>query len=165
MKKQEKIFYVDVPPEDMCAAMRDPIHIERNEKGRDAIEVEIKDIEKTDNKHVYEIHTVTYARTIKGLDKSKTEKNMNLISWDLKKMSGVWKVTTEHGPKVNVTGGYDVATKGRGSQVTMRVNIDIKIPIVGKIVEKFLEKAFVKEWPNYISNTEQYARTLLSTKD
>ena len=160
MKKQEKTFLANAPAEKMCAAMRDPAHIERNEKGRDAIECEIKDVEKTDKKHVYEIHTVTYARTIKGLDKSKTEKSMNLITWDLEKMTGNWKVTTAHGPKVNITGGYDVAPKGAGCQVTMRVNIEIKIPLVGKVAETFIEKAFVKEWPNYIKNTEAHANTL-----
>lgn len=160
MKKQQKDFFVDIPPEKMARAMRDPEHIERNEKKRDALEVNIKDIEKTDKRHVYEIHSVNYSRSIKGVDRTKTENVVNRVTWDLEKLEGNWKVAISNREKVSVTGGYKVAPDGAGSKVTMYVSIDIRIPLVGKVAERIVEGKFVEEWPKYIKATVAHANTL-----
>lgn len=158
---EEKTFTIEMPADKVMKAMRDPVLIDISEKSRDALSVEVKDIEKTDTVHKYEIFMENYARTIKGIDKNKIEKNRTTVTWDVTKREGSWIHFHDHGPRVSVTGGYKVkpVTDNR-CELTMYVDIDIKIPLVGKVVTKVVQQGFKSEWPKYVARVTEHSKTV-----
>lgn len=160
---EEKTFSIDLPPDKVMNAMRDPVLIDKSERSRDALRVDVKDLEKTDTVHKYDIFMENYARTIKGIDKNKIEKNRTTVTWDITKREGSWIHYHNHGSRVNVAGGYKVKPiSDNKCELTMYVNIEIRIPVVGKLVSKKVQQAFKSEWPKYIERLTNHARTAIA---
>ena len=153
----EREFTVNLTADELCDAMRDPVLIEKSEKSRDALEVEVREVTKTDDKHVYEIDVVNYARTVKGIDKNKTEKSTTVVTWDLKTKKRSWTWRGEHA-QVKIQGGDDIVESGGGTKLRMRANIDVSIPLAGKLIEKKIASGFEDNWPSYIRLVEQHAK-------
>jgi hypothetical protein len=159
MIKQEKVFTLKAPAEKVCASMRSPELINESEKSRGALNVQVTDRENNDTRHQYEIKFDQYKRGLKGIDKSKTETMRTEVDWDLTKPEGRWVFHhPEYGKRVNVTGGYSVKAKGNDAELTMFVQIEVKLPVVGKLIEKKVEEGFLSEWPKYIARLEKFAQ-------
>src|SRR5678816_186587 len=93
----ERQFSIDAPPDKVMAAMRDPAQTEESEKSREALSVQIDELKKTDDRHEYDVKVVNHARTIAGIDKTKTESSKTLVKWDLAKRTAEWVWSGEHG--------------------------------------------------------------------
>ncbi len=80
--------------------MRNYKMIEESEKSREALEVEIKELDKDKTRHEFEIHTVNYSRGVTGVDKSKTEKIaedfMIIFNAAWARFPGIPKITKKH---------------------------------------------------------------------
>jgi len=150
--KAEKTFFVDAPVDKVMDVMRDPALIAKNEKSRDAVSVEIKDVKKTEKEHLFDIRTVNYVRGLTGLDKSKTEKNKIAVRWNLR--DGVcewkWEGGGGHAEKTDITGFDRLVAKGDGTEVILSVSINIAVPFLGRQLSKTVAREFKKEWPRYI---------------
>jgi carbon monoxide dehydrogenase subunit G len=157
--KIDRSFPVDAPPEKVGAAMRNPALIEESEKARDAISVRITDREKTDQRHQYEVLVVSPARTVKGIDKTKTEDNRTTVTWNLPGLSAKWSWTGVHGPKVKIEGGYELKPNGAGTSLRMYAEIDIGLPLVGGMIEKKIKEGFESAWPDYVARVSKYAKS------
>ena len=151
-------FKIEAPREAVCAAMRNPALIEESEKSRDALEVQITDLERTDSLHKYQIELTTYAKGVTGIDKNKTEKNRTVVTWDTEGLKGQWEWSGEHGSKVTVKGGYVLHAEGDGTRIEMRAEATVAIPLVGKVVEKKIRKGFEENWPPYIERVTRFAK-------
>lgn len=149
--KLEKRFVVNAPVDKVCAAMRDPKLIERDEKTRDVLEVEITDKKKTKTEHHYEIRSVNYYRTLTGIDKTKTEQNFVNVQWDVKNAVShwTWRGTNENAKRANVKGSYAVLPKGDGAEMVLTAEIDIAVPLIGNKIAQKVADVFSKEWPKY----------------
>ena len=75
--KAEKSFTSDVSPQRLCAAMRDPGLIEQQEKARDALDVQVVDLEKSDGKHTFRIEVENYARGLTGVAPAEQQAFLN----------------------------------------------------------------------------------------
>lgn len=155
----EQTFSIDAPPEQVSAAMRNPALIEESERSRDAVSVSVTDREKTDARHVYEVRVVSPARTVKGIDKSKTEENRIEVTWNLGDHTARWTWHGVHGPMVKIHGGYVVSPEGAGSRLKLYAEIDIALPLVGRMIEKKVREGFETNWPDYVTRVRKYARS------
>lgn len=155
--KLERTFDLPFPPEVVMNAMRDPALIEKSERSREALEIEVTEREKTDARHTYVVRTVTHARTVKGIDKSKTEENFTTVSWEVPQHRAEWSWTGAHGKKVTVTGHYRLVPRGDGSALTLDTTIDVKIPVVGRVVEGKIKEGFDRAWPDYVALVGEHA--------
>lgn len=158
--KLEEIFFIDAPPEKVMAIVKDPDFIKEEELARDNVSVDIEDVKKTKDEHVFIIHLVSYRRGLTGIDRSKTEKNQSTVTWDLKnkKSHWVWKGFFDHADKANINGGHTIVKKGTGSELTLWVDISISVPILGKKISKLVSAGFKKEWPNHVNHISQKLR-------
>ncbi len=158
MVKAQEVFFIDATPKKVAAAMRNYKMIEESEKSREALEVEIKELKKDKNNHEFEIHTVTHARGVTGIDKNKTEKSYSLQRWDLDALEGQWTWHGPHGPRVSVTGSNKLEKDGKQTKVTMTMQAEIGIPLVGKTIEKKVAQGFKAAWPGYIKIVEKWSK-------
>lgn len=158
--KIEQTFTIDAPLDKVLTAMRDPALIEEDAKSRNCVSMKIIDVKKTADTHVFEMHSVDYAVGLTGIDKKKTENNTNYVEWDLKKGVSTWKWKggNEMSNKAKITGGTTLAAQGKSTAVTMWVDIEVPIPIVGKKVSEMVGKNFKAEWPKYMERLTRWAK-------
>jgi hypothetical protein len=154
--KLERTFRIDDARSLVMEVMRSPAFIEESERSRDALEAKVVELERTAARHRYDICTKTYARTVTGIDRSKTDDNKTEVTWDLEKHAGRWVFRGPHGPKVSVTGGYALTEKGPSTELLLTVEIEIGIPLVAKMVEKKVGDGFLENWPPYVERLKRH---------
>lgn len=156
--KLERSFDLPYAPEAVMNAMRDPALIEKSERSRDALEVEVIEEERSESRHTYVVRSVSHARTVTGIDRNKTEENRTKVRWDVAACRADWSWTGAHGNKVTVNGGYRVTPRaGGGATLTLDTTIDVKIPVVGRVVEGKIKEGFEKAWPDYVRLVGEHA--------
>jgi hypothetical protein len=148
-KRDEQVFRFNVPPDKLLQVLIDEEYQIARQKSQGALEVNVKEISRTDERFVFEVHAKEYARGLTGVDKSKTEINITTYDWDLKAKRGSWKHTTSQGERVKVWGTVQVQPDGENSKIQNDFNIEIKIPLVGGKLEKMVMKEVAKGWANY----------------
>jgi hypothetical protein len=148
-KRDEQTFFFDVPPEKLLEVMIDEEYQIARQKSQGALEVQVKETSRSDDRMVFEVHAKEYARGITGVDKSKTEINVTTYDWDLKAKRGSWKHTTSQGERVKVWGTVQIQPDGDRSRLVNDFNIEIKIPLVGGKIEKMVMKEVAKGWADY----------------
>ncbi|MFH2007841.1 MAG: DUF2505 domain-containing protein [bacterium] len=109
----------------------------------------VKEISRTGEKLVFEVHCVEYAKGIKGVDKSKTEQSVTTYDFELRSRRGEWSYAGPQGKRVKVWGDMTVTEAGGGARLTQNFNVDVKIPLVGGQIEKLVIKESGKFWPKY----------------
>ena len=126
------------------------------ERVQGAVEVTINPISKTETSTDYEVVTVTYAKGITGIDKSKTETNHAKYHWDLpaRKCSWTWK--GPHGDRAKVWGGLVLLPDGDGCLLDGDFNIDVRIPLVGKKIEKIVINETAAGWDRYEATIRKF---------
>lgn len=148
-KRDEQTFFFDVPPEKLLEVMIAEEYQVARQKSQGALEVQVKETSRSDDRLVFEVHAKEYARGITGVDKSKTEINVTTYDWDLKARRGSWKHTTSQGERVKVWGTVQIQPDGDKSRLVNDFNIEIRIPLVGGKIEKMVMKEVAKGWANY----------------
>jgi hypothetical protein len=148
-KRDEKTFRFEVSPDKLLEVLIDEEYQVARQKSQGALEVNVKEISRTDERFVFEVHAKEYARGITGVDKSKTEINVSTYDWDLKAKRGTWKHSTSQGERVKVWGSVQVQADGENSKLVNDFNLEIKIPLVGGKIEKMVMKEVAKSWDNY----------------
>ncbi len=155
----EKEHIVDAPREAVSAAMRNRELIVESEKLRDALRVDVRETQKDDARHAYEIDTENYARGVTGVDRSKTETSTTSVSWDLGAQTRSWTwFNRTHGDKVRVKGFDSLIADGERTRIRFTADIDVSIPMVGKVVEKKVAAGFEEAWPKYVQLVGKYAK-------
>ena len=147
----EKTFVLKLDADQVVNAMRNPKMIEFSDTSRkETLSVKVEPVFEDQDTHRYIIHLVTYKQSLKGMDKSKTEKSTSTVTWDLKNRSGNWVWAGEYGPRVKITGGYVITPKTSGCDLTLSMQAGIGLPVVGKLLEIKVVSEFQKEWVKYV---------------
>lgn len=154
----ERSFQLHAPVDRVLEVMRDPRVIEESERSRDALSVAIRELARTETRHEYEIHVVSPKRTVTGIDRTKTENNRTRVVWDLSRRSGQWTWSGDHGPAVKISGTYRLTPDGDDTVLVLTAEIQVGIPIAGRVVEKKIEDGFLGQWPGYTARIERAAR-------
>ena len=155
----EKTFTVNAPDQKVLGAIRNPEMIEESERSRDALAVNIADVTKTDAAHTFVIRVKQYAMGVKGVDKSRTEESETTVTWDLNRGRGtwVWKGSGIQSKLAKVSGGYELTAKGKQTEMKLWTDVEIPIPVLGKVIMKKVAKGFEENWPPYVERVERWA--------
>ena len=129
----------------------------KNIKANGSLESVVGNVVKSDTSLEYISTTTDYERGITGVNKKKTEKSKYTYKWDLKAMSATWTMEHPMGKKVNITGTVKVLPKGDKSELQNTLNVEIKIPLVGKKVEKMIVKEIDEGWHKYEAVVKEFA--------
>lgn len=139
----------DVPSETLLKAVTAPEYQVAREKSHGALEAVVKEITRTDARLVYEVRVTNYARGMTGIDRSKTEDSVATYTWDLKAMRGDWTYSTVHGERVKIWGCLMIKPKGAGAELSSEFNVKVKIPLMGKRIEKMIAKGVNEGQPTF----------------
>jgi hypothetical protein len=154
----EASFVFDVSADELLAILTDPEFIQVRSKAQGALEASYEERERTDDRLVYVVHTVSHARTMTGIDKSKTEKARNIYTWDLKARTGDWEWSGPASDKARVWGRVAVAPEGDKARLISEISIELKIriPLLGGKIEKMIAKEMEKGQGTYRTIVQDY---------
>jgi hypothetical protein len=110
------------------------------------------------------VHAQEYARGLAGVDRSRTDPATTTYEWDLSDRSCRWRYLGVRGARVGLSGSITIrpapgepAAGARASQVTYEFDIDVRVPLVGGLIEKLIAGEVEKGAQAY----EQYLRKRL----
>ncbi len=108
----------------------------------------------------YEVHTEEYARGMTGVDKSRREKNVTTTTWNLAARTCSWthRANNAFADRVTVSGTQRIVASGSGTDLHSTFSVDIRVPLVGKRIEKIVLEEVDKAWVKY----DQTIRTFLA---
>ena len=109
----------------------------------------VKEISRTDERLVFEVHCTEYAKGVTGIDKSKTEQTVTTYDWNLKTLRGSWSYEGPQGKRVKVSGDMKIDAAGDQAHLVQHFNVEVKIPLVGGKIEGLVIKGSDKFWPTF----------------
>lgn len=149
MKRDENVMRVDVEPDVLVEILNSEEYHVARERSKGALEVRFESRDRSEDRHIFEVHTVVHAKGLTGVDRSKTENQKLRYVWDLMARKGSWTFTSAHGERVKVWGNVQVEQDGQGSRLVNDFNIDVRIPLVGGQIEKKVMSEVEKGWVGY----------------
>lgn len=158
MKRDENVMRVDLEPDALVEILNSEEYHAARESSKGALSVRFEERDRTETRHVFEVHTEVYARGLTGIDRSKRERQKLRYEWDLTTRKGSWTFTSSHGERVKVWGNVRVEPDGEGSRLFNDFNIDVKIPLVGGQVEKKVMSEVKKGWGSYERTVREFCR-------
>lgn len=157
-KRDENVMRVDIDPDALVEILNSEEYHDERERSKGALSVRYEEKERTEARHVFEVHTETYAKGITGIDRSKREQQYQHYVWDLKRRTCRWTFHSSHGERVKVWGNIWIEKAGSGSSMTNDFNIDVKIPLVGGQVEKKVMKEVGKGWKQLEATVTEFVK-------
>jgi hypothetical protein len=149
---------LDIAPDALVEILDSEEYHDERERTKGALSVRYEEKERTETRHVFEVHTETYAKGITGVDRSKREKQYQHYVWDLKGRRCKWTFHSSHGERVKVWGSIRIEEAGPGSRMTSDFNIDVRIPLVGGQVEKRVMKEVGKGWAQLEATVKEFVK-------
>ncbi|MBN2725061.1 MAG: DUF2505 family protein [Deltaproteobacteria bacterium] len=123
--------------------------VERETSANGSVKAVVNETRRTDSELEYEIITTEYVKGVTGIDKSKTEDNRYVYTWNLKNFSCDWVYTMKsQGSRVKVFGSISLHDNN-GTDIKNIINVEIKIPLVGGKIEKMVMSEIEKGWGKY----------------
>ncbi|MFH1532877.1 MAG: DUF2505 family protein [Pseudomonadota bacterium] len=142
-------FHFDASPDKLLAVLLDPDFQVAREKVQGSVGAVVTDIRRSDTEYVYAVRTTDYAKTLTGIDRTKTENANCTYEWDLSRMRCVWTWEGPHGKRARTWGNLRISPAGGGTTLDLDFNIDIKVPLIGGKIEKIVLKEVEPGWVRY----------------
>ena len=148
-------FPVDAVADLLCSER----YLRDSQAGReDVISFRFVDKGETDGERRFEGHLETYGRTKTGkMDRSKREMSELRYRFENEPKRLHWSRHGKEGDKVVVKGVTSLSAAGNGTRIDREATVKIKLPLIGRAIEKFVEREFRKGWSK---SGEQLARLL-----
>jgi hypothetical protein len=125
-----------VSPDAMLRIMTDPALLARQHRLQGAVEVEVEDSERSDERLVQTVKVREYWRNLKGVDESRIEKAQTVYTWNLAARSCMWTYRGPRGKQVRIGGAIGILPFEDGCRVLSDVTVEVPVPILGRILEK-----------------------------
>lgn len=148
------------PVETVLRVLTSPEFQEANHRLQGAISVRVEILESGEDRIVFDSHVTEYAKGLRGLDQSKTEKTVTKNDWDLVNRKCEWSWRGPHGDRAKSWGTLQLTADGGDAVLVQEFCVDIKIPVVGGQVEKLVVKGAKKAWPRYEATVNAFCAKL-----
>jgi hypothetical protein len=148
-QRMEKTTFWNVSPDKLQEVLTSEQFAYDREKAQGTLETTYKVTSSSEDRLVYEVHTVAYGKGVTGIDKSKRENAVTIYTWNLKAMSCSWVWTGPHGKRAHVWGNLQITASGDGANLTSDFNVDIKVPLIGGKIEKMVMAEVRPGWDRH----------------
>jgi hypothetical protein len=157
-KRTEHSCEYPVSPEALLLAVTSSEYQVARETSQGALEATVNELTRSDARLVYEVHVTNYARGMTGVDRTKTEDAVATYTWDLERMRGDWTFKTVHGDRIKIWGALTIKPTAGGAMITSVFNAEIKIPLMGKRIEKMITKGVDENWSLFDETLRAHVR-------
>ncbi|MBN1605379.1 MAG: DUF2505 family protein [Polyangiaceae bacterium] len=139
----------DASPDRLLSAVTDPELLRKRVKPGTSAGTTVREVVREEARLVQELESEDYARTkTGGLDRSRTERSVTRYEWDLvaRHCAWSWKGGFDW---VRLTGTIDIRASGTGAELSSSFEIEAKIPLIGRMVERMMASEIEQDLPRY----------------
>lgn len=140
----------DATPEKLLAVLTDADFLVAQQKLDPATtDAHVDEILRTDAKLVLKLHATQYARGMRGIDRSRTEPAVTTYTWDLAARSAQWAYHGAYSERFSAAGADRIEHAADGARLTTEFYLTVRVPVIGRQIEKFVVKQFDARQPKY----------------
>ncbi len=132
-------------PDEVLATLSDPGVLVDQAKLQGATQARVEEVQRDARRLVQVVHVQEYAHGLTGTDRSRTEPATTTYEWDLADRACRWRYLGVRGERVGLRGSITIrpapgepAEAARASEVTYAFDIDVRVPLLGGLIEKLI---------------------------
>jgi hypothetical protein len=134
----------------LLLAVTDPELLHARVKPGTSAGTSVREVSREGTRLVQELVSQDYARTkTGGLDQSRIEPSVTRYVWDLESRRCVWHWSGQQPDRVRLSGTIDIRPLGTASELCARFEMEVKIPIVGRMIERIMAAEIEGDLPRY----------------
>ena len=150
---------IPAPLERVAAVLCDEAYNLEVEQGREGVvSVSFEELQRDAQEVRFVLHSVEYARKkTGGLDRSKRENSTTTSRYRVADRVLTWNYQGANGDKRFVLRGtYRLTPEGEQTRMVHEVQVEVRIPLIGRQIAKFIVKSFEKDVPRYQAAMRRY---------
>ena len=145
-----------VPANVLFNIVSDPEFLAARHERQGAVEARVKELARHETRLIQEVETDEYARTIKGEDKRRIETAFTRYEWDLRDRRGSWQYSGSRGNRLRIAGRIAVAPEADESKLVSDFEVEVRAPLIGRLIEKRILAEIESSLPAVESLTEEF---------
>lgn len=145
-----------VPANVLFDIVTDPEFLAARHERQGAVEARVKELARQETRLIQEVETDEYARTIKGEDKRRIEIAFTRYEWDLRDRRGAWEYSGSRGKRLRIAGRIAVAPEAEASRLVSDFEVEVRAPLIGRLIEKRILAEIEASLPAVESLTEEF---------
>ena len=153
----------DAPADRLLSAATDPELLRARITPGTSAGSSVREVSRDSARLVQELVSQDYARTkTGGLDRSRIEGSVTRYEWDLASRHCTWIWSGPRPDRVRLSGTIDIRPSGAGSELHTEFEIEVRIPLIGRMVERIMRSEIEGDLPRYealvrraVSSSEQ----------
>ena len=145
------IYRFSDPVEKVAAIMANPeFHLDMDRTREDIAGTKMLPVQQKGDVAEFTMLTQEYKRSITGINRSASTEGRTDFRWHPATNTLDWNYISGEEPKrIKVCGQYRVEGDGGGSRLVHDYTIEIKIPLVGGKISKYVAKEFTKSFVTF----------------
>jgi hypothetical protein len=149
-KTLRRVQGFDVAPDVLLAAVTDPEFVKQRMKPGTSAGATVREVSRDAVRLVQELHSDDYARTrVGGIDRSRIEPSTTRYEWDLAARECRWTWRGPQDARVGLRGRIAVRAAGAGSELETEFEVDVRIPLIGGVVERIIAAEIEEDLPRF----------------
>jgi hypothetical protein len=120
----------------MVAILTDPELLRRQHLLQGAVEARVLPPRRGEEEITVEVETDEPRRTMRGVDKSRTDPSRTVYSWNLPGRTCQWRYRGTWGERVAIDGTIRVQPEEAACRVSNDISVKVSVPLIGTVIEK-----------------------------
>jgi hypothetical protein len=142
--------WFDASPARLVAVLTHPAFLVAQQQLDAAfVDAEVEELEREADRLVLVLRSTEYGRGLLGIDRSRTETSRTTYRWDLRAHRCEWTYEDAHGNRFEAGGTDRVEPDGEGARLTTEFRLDVRVPLIGRRIERFVLSEFESRQPKY----------------
>ena len=154
-----KTTVFDATAEKLLGVLTDAdFQVAQRKNDKAVVDAEFHEVSRTDTRLDFEVRATEYERGLTGINKNKTLKSVTKVNWDLRKMSGGWVYSQEGQTRLKLSGSHKIEAAGDKARYISGFDVEVKVPLVGKKIEKAILEGMAKGRDGYDNLVRDYLK-------
>ncbi len=149
----------DLSPERLLEVLTHP-EFQKAQRMKDeaVLDARFHEVSRTEDRVVFEVRTTEYERGLGGLNKKKTFESVTHNDWNLKRRTATWSYTSPQTGRAKIGGSNRIDSAGDGARLTFEANIEVRVPLLGKKIEKKIAEGMKRGRTGYDALAREYSK-------
>ena len=150
-----------VEPDALVTVLTDEAFLIARHTGETAASATVPERRRDGDRLTIGVEADEYARTLTGVDRSRTERARITYTWDVRRRSCAWRWRGAQGARVGIEGTMRVrppAGGGGGSEIESEFTVEVRLPLIGGAIERRILAEIVAGLPRLEDLILSFAR-------
>lgn len=148
--KLEKTFYIDANHRDIAQVLcSDAFNVEAERIRRETVlSTRFELLEQSDQRTRFEMHSMENDRNKRGkIDRSRVVPTVTRFEWTPDNRTMCWTYDGVGRGFLDISGSFRLTPAGNGTRVTHRIDVDVNVPFIGRLIAGVVSGVFKESFP------------------